>query len=223
MQLAGGTQKEEKRWKKGEKQPLAVGRPRERKSGSTFRQTAFSYEAYRSITCFVFQTSIEIEEFETFGAVGLDEEISQPFPTAEDLFERIVAEADVAVVGDRTAVVDLIEIRPHARHEAHMAGLASGIEFAAFEVERAERFAGVSDRLHFPVAGGVFQPDHLVVTPSYDLPVLYDDAAEGTAVPCENARFCFFDRFVHVFVHSDLPIPVERGRSDGPSGVIYQS
>ena len=49
-------------------------------------------------------------------------------------------------VRDCRPIVDRFNAGPMERRHAHRAGLATGVDFAAIELERAERSAGVADR-----------------------------------------------------------------------------
>ena len=98
---------------------------------------------------------VVVEELEALGAVQFFHETREFFAAAEDLVEFVVPEADAVVVCDGAAVVYLADVGPHACAEAHVAGLASGVEHAAGQIEGAELLAGGAYGGDFSVAGGV--------------------------------------------------------------------
>ena len=94
----------------------------------------------------------------------------------------VVREANGRGIGGRAGVVVAIEASPVDGGQAHRTGLATGEEFAACQVERAQVRAGVADGDDLGMRGRVVRDDDVVVAAADDLPVLHDHAAEGTAM-----------------------------------------
>lgn len=128
-----------------------------------------------------------LEEFQAGHAVQLCHEAGEFVAAAEDSVELVVTEADEAVVLDGATVVDLVDIGPHAGTEAHMAGLAGGVELTAGKVEGAKHLAGLADGVNFTVAGGIIGEEHLVVPAGNHFAVLDDNGTERPAVMVADA------------------------------------
>lgn len=130
---------------------------------------------------------IFVEEGEAVLSVEFGHEVGELVAAREEAVELVVTEADAAVVGNGAAVVDVADIGPERCAEAHVAGLAGGVELAAGEVEGVEIVAGFAYGVDFAVAGGVVVLEDAVVAFADNLAVFYDDGAEGTAVVLGDA------------------------------------
>ena len=73
----------------------------------------------------------------------------------EFAIEEGVVERDAGCVGAGVAEPDAIDAGPVDGGEAHGAGLAAGVDFAAVEAEGVEVSAGGADGFDFRVGGGV--------------------------------------------------------------------
>lgn len=99
------------------------------------------------------------EEFQTGLVVDLGHIFSQFLASSKDVVESIVAEPDNAVFLDAAPVVYFADVRPHTGAEAHVAGLAGGVEFAPAEVVGAQMLARIAYGLHLAVAGRIVVPN----------------------------------------------------------------
>ena len=97
--------------------------------------------------------------------------------------EEGVVEAGGGGIGGGVAVEDGVAARPVERGEAHGAGLATGVDLAAGELEGAERRAGGADGDDLGVGGGVVGGGDQVDAGGDDLAVAHDDRAEWAAAP----------------------------------------
>ena len=147
------------------------------------------------------QGQVVLEQLQAFLAVNLCHVSVEFVAAAEDAVELVVAEAYHAVVGDVAAIVDLVDIGPHASAQAHVAGLSGGIELAAAQVESAKAAAGVAYGRHLAVAGGVVVAQDAVVAAPYYFSIFYYHGAEGASVPVLYAFTRFAYSEFHVFVH----------------------
>lgn len=145
------------------------------------------------------QAGVLIEELEALVATERGEEVTELVAPTEDAVELVIAEADEAIVRDGTAVEDLVYIGPHAGAQAHVAGLACGVDGAAGQVVSAQMLACLTDGSHLTMAGGIVVAQHAVVTTSHDLTILDNDGAKGTSMAVVYALAGLGDGELHVF------------------------
>lgn len=114
-----------------------------------------------------------IEQFKAFLSIDLFQESRHPVSAAEDLVEFLVSESDQRVLFDRTAVIDLFDIGPHDRTEAHRTWLSCRIKDTAFQIVRPEVLSGFPDRLYLAVCRRIIVDEDSVVSFSNDLAVSF--------------------------------------------------
>ena len=107
----------------------------------------------------------------------------------ECVIEVDVVEAGFGGIFNTKSIVDAIDACPVDCAEAHRAGLAGGVDFAASEFEVAELVAGVADGGDFAVGGGVVIAEDLVPAFADDFAIADDDRTEWAAVTGEHAAF----------------------------------
>jgi hypothetical protein len=73
----------------------------------------------------------------------------------------------------------------------------AGVEVAAFELEGAQRLAGLADGIDLGVAGGVVGGSDLVEAAGNNLPIFHHHRTEWAA----KAGLHFFDRKANGFAH----------------------
>src|SRR5205814_10396514 len=76
---------------------------------------------------------------------------------------ELVVETDRGGVAPGAGVENAIEPGPVNCRQTHRAGLATGVKFAAAQIETPEGAAGFADRHHFGVRGGIEQRRELIV------------------------------------------------------------
>ena len=86
-----------------------------------------------------------VEEGEAGIAFDFGEVVVELGTASHEGVETFVAEADTGIVGNGAAVIDFADVSPEAGAEAHGAGLAGSVEFAAREVVGMETACGLSD------------------------------------------------------------------------------
>ena len=122
------------------------------------------------------------EEFQAGLVVDLGHIITQFLTSSKNVVESVIPEADDSVFLDAAAVVYFADVRPHTGAEAHMAGLAGGVEFAASEVVGAQALARIAYGLYLAVAGSIVVPQ-LCPCPT-TFPSLTITAPKGPPCPC---------------------------------------
>ena len=100
---------------------------------------------------------------------------------AEFAIEKGIVESGASGIGGAAAVIDGIEARPVGRGQAHGAGFATGVEFAAGECECAQRLAGGADGVDLAVSRGVVGRGDGVRALADDLAFAHNESAKGTA------------------------------------------
>ena len=113
------------------------------------------------------------------------------------LVNKIVVEADSGGVLSGRSKINAIEPRPVDRGETHRAGLATGVENAAAQLEAFQIAAGVADRGDFGVRGGIEKTRHLVPAAANNFAVAHNDRAERSAAVFAHAGAREVDRFAH--------------------------
>src|SRR5271165_1534835 len=94
-----------------------------------------------------------------------------------------VIKADSGGVRGEIAEVNFVNPGPVDCTQAHGAGFAGSVEIAASKFEAAKPLAGLANRQHFSVRGGIVRGRDLIYTFGYDLAFLHDDTTERPTAP----------------------------------------
>ena len=148
----------------------------------------------------MFQREVLLEEVQTSLPVYLLKQPWQFVPSSENPVELAVSEAYDTVILYTATVVNLINIRPHTRTEAHVARLSGSIKLAAAQIEAPDLLASLPYRYHLPVKGRILILHHLIVSGPDYLAVLHDDCPEWTAIPRADAFQCLIYGHLHILV-----------------------
>lgn len=140
------------------------------------------------------------KKIETGIPVKWFQKVPEVLASAEPAVELLVTEANECVVRNGAAVIDSVDVCPQAGTEAHCAGFAGSVEFAAFEVEGAKSFAGFPQCDYFPVGCRVVVPEDTVVRFCYDDSPSGNDSAERASVVGADTFTCGADGRVHEIV-----------------------
>ena len=97
------------------------------------------------------------------------------------LIDEVVIEPDGGSVLAVVGIVDLVEVRPVDRSQAHRARLAGGIDFASGEVERMQLVAGFPDDGDLRMGCRVVVDGHAIASLGDDFAIAGNDSAERTA------------------------------------------
>src|SRR5271157_6290827 len=100
-------------------------------------------------------------------------------------FEFLVEEGIIKTRAGRVAgiasKVDRVDPRPVDCGQAHGARLATGVHFAAFERESAQRLAGLANRVDLAVSRWIVGSGHAVRAFADVLSILYDHGGKGAS------------------------------------------
>ena len=75
-----------------------------------------------------------IKETKTLLAICLGEKIAQLISAAKDGVEFIITEAYLAIVGNSTSVIYLLDISPHGGAQTHVARFSSSVKGAVAQI-----------------------------------------------------------------------------------------
>src|SRR5262249_36104315 len=109
------------------------------------------------------------------------------------------------------------------RAKAHGAGFARRVQFAVFQLERAEFRASHADGKHFRMRGGVLRRRDLIHSFAQNLSIFNDYGAKGTAAPRLHAFHPQLDRPCHETVLHRFSLSFARPRTGRPSFALVLS
>ena len=148
---------------------------------------------------FAFEGAVQVEQLQAALPLDLTHKPFELIAASEDFVEFVVTEAYEAVVFNRAAVVNLVDIRPHAGAEAHMARLSGRVEGAARQVESLQTASCLPDGFNLAVGCRVVVQKHPVVPRGYDLSILDNDRSERPSVVIHNPFRSLVNRHLHIF------------------------
>ena len=111
----------------------------------------------------MFHIAVDLKQLQTGVTINTDQEIRQALPAAAELVEHLVPETDIGVIFDRAAIIDLADIGPENRVQAHRARFSCGIQFTSGQIVAVQRILGIADRGDLTVGGGILLLKHHVV------------------------------------------------------------
>jgi hypothetical protein len=120
------------------------------------------------------------------------------------LVDEGVIETSFRGIGCSRGKINAIEARPVNGAQAHGARFAACVNFATLEVEFFEFFAGLADRGHFGVGGGIVCGGYAVGGLRDNLSIFYNQRTEGTTSARLYVLECKRNGALHesVFGHS---------------------
>jgi hypothetical protein len=137
-----------------------------------------------------------LKEFQTLLPVCLTH-LQQILLPLKIFVKDVVTKADLSGIVTVAPIIYFGDIGPEYPAQTHGTGLCCGVELAPGQIVTAQVPAGVPNRFHLSMAGGVVVKNDTIMSSPYDLSVFDYHRTEGASMPLSDALIGFCQCLSH--------------------------